>query len=82
MNYLLIPDCSNVFYVYQLVVHTVSGAVQEVYGQDANKWIVYWRLFYIACSELFNLKGGEEYGAHLTTESPLCMLCDVTSLRA
>lgn len=39
-------------------------AVQDVYGADANKWIVYWRLFYIACSELFNYNGGEEWGAH------------------
>jgi hypothetical protein len=41
--------------------------LQEVYGKDANKWLVYWRLFYLACSELFKLHGGEEYGlAHYT----------------
>ena len=33
------------------------------YGQkDALKWFVYWRLFYLACSELFNYNGGEEWG--------------------
>lgn len=46
---------------------SLQFAVQEVYGKEANKWLVYWRLFYIACSELFNLNGGEEYGlAHYT----------------
>ncbi len=33
------------------------------YGQEAAlKWFVYWRLFYLACSELFNFNEGEEWG--------------------
>jgi hypothetical protein len=35
----------------------------QVYGsQAALKWFVYWRLFYLACSELFNYDAGEEWG--------------------
>jgi cyclopropane-fatty-acyl-phospholipid synthase len=35
----------------------------QTYGRDAAlKWFVYWRLFYLACSELFNFNGGEEWG--------------------
>jgi len=36
---------------------------EETYGKDqALKWFVYWRLFYLACSELFGYRGGEEWG--------------------
>ena len=39
------------------------AVTQETYGkQDGVKWWVYWRLFYLACSELFNYGGGEEWG--------------------
>jgi cyclopropane-fatty-acyl-phospholipid synthase len=35
----------------------------QTYGKDqAVKWMVYWRLFYMACSELFGYHGGEEWG--------------------
>jgi hypothetical protein len=35
----------------------------QVYGPSAAlKWFVYWRLFYLACSELFNYNNGEEWG--------------------
>lgn len=35
----------------------------QVYGRDAAlKWFVYWRLFYLACAELFAFNGGEEWG--------------------
>ncbi|KAG2428146.1 hypothetical protein HXX76_011826 [Chlamydomonas incerta] len=30
--------------------------------ESANVWFHRWRIFYIACSELFNFKGGEEWG--------------------
>lgn len=36
---------------------------RDTYGVDqALKWFVYWRLFYLACSELFHYNGGEEWG--------------------
>jgi len=34
----------------------------ETYGSNqATKWWVYWRVFYMACSELWNTDGGEEW---------------------
>ena len=45
--------------------------LQETYGEDWQKWMVYWRLFYLACSELFKYNGGNEYGlAHYTFVKP------------
>ncbi|KAI3425235.1 hypothetical protein D9Q98_009003 [Chlorella vulgaris] len=40
---------------------------EQTYGKDqALKWFVYWRLFYLACSELFAYRGGNEWGvAHM-----------------
>lgn len=36
---------------------------EETYGKDqALKWFVYWRLFYLACSELFKYEEGERWG--------------------
>lgn len=36
---------------------------EATYGKDqALKWFVYWRLFYLACSELFRYEGGERWG--------------------
>ncbi|KAL4537732.1 hypothetical protein Ndes2437B_g08837 [Nannochloris sp. 'desiccata'] len=36
---------------------------EETYGKDqALKWFVYWRLFYLACSELFKYQHGERWG--------------------
>ncbi len=36
---------------------------EATYGKEqALKWFVYWRLFYLACSELFAYRGGEEWG--------------------
>lgn len=36
---------------------------KETYGEDqALKWFVYWRLFYLACSELFAYEKGERWG--------------------
>ncbi|KAL4531491.1 hypothetical protein Ndes2526B_g04396 [Nannochloris sp. 'desiccata'] len=36
---------------------------EETYGKDqALKWFVYWRLFYLACSELFKYEHGERWG--------------------
>ncbi|EIE20597.1 methyltransferase type 11 [Coccomyxa subellipsoidea C-169] len=36
--------------------------MKKTYGDDQGlRWWVYWRLFYLACSELFNYNGGEEW---------------------
>jgi cyclopropane-fatty-acyl-phospholipid synthase len=33
-----------------------------VYGRDqVTKWWVYWRVFYMACAELWGFRGGEEW---------------------
>jgi cyclopropane-fatty-acyl-phospholipid synthase len=51
-----------------LVRHTTSKAkilplFEQTYGQeDALKWYVYWRLFYLACSEFFAWENGERFG--------------------
>src|ERR1051325_733115 len=39
---------------------------EKTYGKDhAKKWWVYWRIFYMACAELWNYKGGNEWlGRH------------------
>ncbi len=43
-------------------VVVLAGCGQEVYGKkDALKWVVYWRLFYMACSELFRYNNGNEW---------------------
>ena len=34
----------------------------QTYGKDqATKWWVYWRLFYMACAELWGYQDGEEW---------------------
>lgn len=45
------------------LMYKVLSMWQETYGMDsALKWWVYWRLFYLACSELFNYAHGNEWG--------------------
>lgn len=41
----------------------LAPLLQETYGQrDTVKWWVRWRVFYLACSELFAFKGGNTWG--------------------
>eukprot|EP00884_Botryococcus_braunii_P011616 jgi/Botrbrau1/20455/Bobra.145_2s0019.1 len=40
----------------------VLALFKDVYGKkDAFKWVMYWRLFYMACSELFRYNNGNEW---------------------
>jgi len=50
----------------------VLGVFRETYGPaQALRWFVMWRLFYLACSELFAFGGGDEWGvAHYVLERP------------
>mmetsp|Transcript_11497 Transcript_11497/g.32240 ORF Transcript_11497/g.32240 Transcript_11497/m.32240 type:complete len:155 (+) Transcript_11497:2636-3100(+) len=51
-----------------LVRHTTSKAkiiplFEQAYGkEEALKWYVYWRLFYLACAEFFAREHGERFG--------------------
>ena len=39
------------------------AAIDSCYGPaDRIKWFVKWRLFFIACAELFGHRGGDEWG--------------------
>ena len=36
--------------------------IGQTYGKsNETKWLVYWRLFFLSCSELFNFNGGNEW---------------------
>jgi cyclopropane-fatty-acyl-phospholipid synthase len=40
----------------------VRRILAKTYGsQNENRWLVNWRLFFLACSEVWGLKGGREY---------------------
>lgn len=40
----------------------LMGVMRDVYGaQDAQLWFVRWRIFMLACAELFGYRGGEEW---------------------
>lgn len=40
----------------------IMAIFEKTYGKDqAVKWWVYWRLFYIACAELFGYRNGNEW---------------------
>ncbi len=50
----------------------VRPILAATYGPDqATRWLVYWRLFFIVCEETFALGGGQEYGvSHYLFEQP------------
>lgn len=39
----------------------VLPIMRDVYGDQAQRWWVYWRLFFMACAETFGLRGGTEF---------------------
>ncbi len=40
----------------------ILAILRDVYGEaNAQRWFVYWRLFFIACAETFGLRGGTEF---------------------
>ncbi len=39
----------------------IMEIMKEVYGNEALKWWVYWRIFFMACAELWGFKGGGEW---------------------
>lgn len=42
---------------------SIMPIFKDTYGAHQSlKWWVYWRLFYLSCSELFNYNGGNEWG--------------------
>ena len=51
----------------------VIGILREVYGdREAKLWLARWRMFFMACAELWGYKGGTEwYVAHYLFARPL-----------
>ena len=35
---------------------------KDTYGDEANKFWAYWRIFFMACAETFAYKTGDEWG--------------------
>jgi cyclopropane-fatty-acyl-phospholipid synthase len=51
--------------------HLVMPILQKVYGSDAGLWWMRWRVFFMACAELFAFDGGREwYVGHYLFERP------------
>ena len=39
----------------------IRPILKKVYGAESGKWWVYWRVFFMACEELFGYRGGQEW---------------------
>jgi cyclopropane-fatty-acyl-phospholipid synthase len=53
----------------------VKAVLAETYGRDAStRWWVYWRVFFMACAELWGYRGGEEWlVSHYLFEKPMAV---------
>ncbi|MFK7818120.1 MAG: cyclopropane-fatty-acyl-phospholipid synthase family protein [Planctomycetaceae bacterium] len=40
---------------------TIIAAFKDTYGNDADRWFGRWRIFHMACAELFGYNGGDEW---------------------
>ncbi len=50
---------------------TVMPVLEDTYGRDAERWHQRWRVFFMACAELFGLRGGDEWWVvHHLMEKP------------
>jgi len=50
----------------------IMALFQATYGPEAARWFQRWRVFFMACAELFAYKGGEEWGvSHYRFTRPL-----------
>jgi cyclopropane-fatty-acyl-phospholipid synthase len=39
----------------------VLGVLRDVYGEDAERWLQRWRMFFLACEELWGFRDGSEW---------------------
>ena len=50
---------------------SIMPLFERTYGKDARRWFHRWRLFFLACSELFGYREGQEwFVAHYRWELP------------
>jgi len=48
----------------------VLATFQQCYGDDAERWVQRWRMFYMAVAEFFGYQHGSEWGvAHYLFEA-------------